>query len=90
LFVTRASQLTEDSVQVEVADLDCLLGDFYIGINISMMKRKRVNLQVSLMLPLGSQIFSLRLVSGSMETGERPGIAVAAADAKRVGRMRLV
>lgn len=39
MFVTRASQLTEDSVEVEVADLDGLLGDFYIGISIfAMMK----------------------------------------------------
>jgi hypothetical protein len=42
------------------------------------------------MLPLESQVFSLRLVIWSTETGVRPGIAVAAADARRVVEMRLM
>lgn len=42
------------------------------------------------MFPLGSQTFSVRLVRGFTETGVVPGIAEAAADARRVVEMRLM
>jgi tRNA nucleotidyltransferase/poly(A) polymerase len=56
----------------------------------AMLEHKVDDIQVSLMFPLVSQVFSLRLVRRSTETGLRPGIAVAAADARRVVEMRLM